>query len=435
MNSIKKILLEKWYLWLILAILIFTSSNLNWGGDRTKGILKADAHGYYAYLPALFIYQDLNFEFAEKAQRKHELIHHDYRNVINGQITNRYYIGTAVMQAPFFLMAHFLSYLSNSSMDGYSSTYMIGIHLGSLFYIMLGLYFLDKLLEANKLNHYYKILILSTTVFGTHLFYYIVKEPGMSHVYSFALTSAFFYLADRFFRTKSFSIFSIAIIVLALIVLVRPVNILVVCFIPFLAINTKTLKDAFQIILKKPSRLSLVILGSVSIIFIQLLWYKISLSTWWVYSYGEDGFNFLEPHFFDILFSYRKGLFLYTPLLFIVFVIGNIILLKKNVFQFISGVFAFCLVTYILSSWSNWWYGGSFSARPYIEYLPYFVLLFAISLQQITIRHKKIVTLFVICIILFCQIQTWQYRAGHIHWSEMTKEKYWESFMRVDRLL
>jgi hypothetical protein len=34
-----------------------------------------------------------------------------------------------------------------------------------------------------------------------------------------------------------------------------------------------------------------------------------------------------------------------------------------------------------------------------------------------------------------CQIQTYQYRYGEIHWSEMTKDRYWNVFLRIDRLL
>ena len=50
-------------------LLIWISSNLNWGKDNWKGMLEADAKGYYAYLPATFIYQDLNFGFFDERAR------------------------------------------------------------------------------------------------------------------------------------------------------------------------------------------------------------------------------------------------------------------------------------------------------------------------------------------------------------------------------
>ncbi|PKP23459.1 MAG: hypothetical protein CVU06_08150 [Bacteroidetes bacterium HGW-Bacteroidetes-22] len=46
----------------IVMVVITVSSNLHWGGDKNwTGIVEADARGYYAYLPAVFIYHDLNF--------------------------------------------------------------------------------------------------------------------------------------------------------------------------------------------------------------------------------------------------------------------------------------------------------------------------------------------------------------------------------------
>ena len=37
-------------------------------------------------------------------------------------------------------------------------------------------------------------------------------------------------------------------------------------------------------------------------------------------------------------------------------------------------------------------------------------------------------------LIILCQIQTYQYRYTLIHWSDMTREKYWDVFLRVDRI-
>jgi hypothetical protein len=41
----------------------------------------------------------------------------------------------------------------------------------------------------------------------------------------------------------------------------------------------------------------------------------------------------------------------------------------------------------------------------------------------------------VVLLVIVCQIQTYQYRYNQIHWSEMNKEKYWEVFLRIDKLM
>jgi hypothetical protein len=83
-----------------------------------------------------------------------------------------------------------------------------------------------------------------------------------------------------------------------------------------------------------------------------------------------------------------------------------------------------------------WYYGGSFSSRVYLEFLPLFGIMLAIALANLKTKAVKIsMTFSVVLIILFCQIQTFQYRYYDIHWSDMNKEKYWSVFMRIDRLI
>jgi len=83
-----------------------------------------------------------------------------------------------------------------------------------------------------------------------------------------------------------------------------------------------------------------------------------------------------------------------------------------------------------------WYYGGSFSSRVYVEYIPLFMITMAIGLQRIKIESlKNIYISLILVLIIFCQIQTYQYRYYQIHWSDMTKEKYWEVFLRVDKLM
>ena len=115
---------------------------------------------------------------------------------------------------------------------------------------------------------------------------------------------------------------------------------------------------------------------------------------------------------------------------------GFIYLFRKSKFE-ATTLFLFLLfITYVLSSWWSWWYGGSFSSRVYVEYLPFFALLLGFSFTLISgIRYRIILGSIVFLLILACQVQTLQYRYLHIHWSEMNKEKYRESFLRIDRII
>lgn len=427
---------------LIVVITIFisivVSSNINWGKKSWDSILQSDARGYYAYLPAVFIYHDLNFQFFEKIEKGkyyNANLYYDYRIGSKGSVINKYYCGTALAELPFFLIAHLFSYLMDYETDGYSRLYPILISVAALFYLFIGLLSIEATLTLYNFKEKEKAWVLLSCVFGTNLFYYTIGEPGMSHVFSFAFIALFIYLIKHFllFNGKKYLILSG--VVFGIIVLIRPVNGLVLFIIPFLAGDDTVLKSGMLAAIKNRLQLITALIGFTGILFIQLVIYKISTGNFLLYSYGGEGFNFLNPHFMEILFSYKKGLFLYTPLYLLSFT-GLYFLFKKSKFSFFSAIAFFLLLTYVFSSWWMWFYGGSFSSRVYIEFLPFFMLLLGYAIHYIKTKPGRIVFLSILAgVILLCQIQTYQYRYSQIHWSDMTKEKYWDVFLRIDRII
>jgi hypothetical protein len=413
---------------------------LNWGEEKWKGMLEADAKGYYAYLPAIFIYGDLNFGFFDKIEKEkyyNENLYYDYRtgSNTNGKVIDKYYCGTAIAELPFFLIAHSLSSILDYDTDGYSKLYMVFVNMAAILYLMLGLFFLNSTLDFYQITEKQKTLILIAAVFGTNLFYYSVSEPGMSHVYSFGFISMFIYFSKKYFTSYRKKHIVLLAAILGIIVLIRPVNGLIIFILPFTAGNFKSLKQGLISAFQNYKTLFLAFFIFLAIVFIQLLIYKISTGKFIVYAYGEEGFNFLSPHFFDILFSYKKGLFLYTPI-FLISLVGSWFLWKTNKFEFFTLMGFLILITYVFSSWWMWYYGGSFSSRVYVEYIPLFMITMAIGLNRIKIKSlKNIYISSILVLIIICQIQTYQYRYYQIHWSDMTKEKYWEVFLRVDRLM
>ncbi|MCB9335982.1 MAG: hypothetical protein H6586_07525 [Flavobacteriales bacterium] len=420
----------------IILLCTFVSSNLSWGKDRWKGIVESDAKGYYAYLPAIFIYHDLNFGFFDKIEKEkyyNPSFYYDYRSGANEKIINKYYCGVALLELPFFLMAHFLSYIQGYDPDGYSKLYHIFVNISGLFYLFIGLIYLSRTLTIYKLNEWQKSLVLLAAVFGTNLFYYAVVEPGMSHVFSFCCIAMFVYYSKQFFENYEKKYILLLGLVLGVVILIRPINGLIIFSLPFIAGSLNTLKKGIATALAYKVNLILTLMALFCIPFIQLIIYKISTGSFFVYSYQQEGFNFLSPHFIDILFSYRKGLFLYTPL-YLVATLGLYYVLKKSKYQFFTWLGFFVLITYIFSSWWMWYYGGSFSSRVYVEFIPLFMILLGISVKKIQQKIPKYIhTSLIIILIVVCQIQTYQYRYFFIHWSGMTKERYWEVFLKTDK--
>ncbi|HMT28437.1 MAG TPA: hypothetical protein PKD91_04075, partial [Bacteroidia bacterium] len=263
---------------------------------------------------------------------------------------------------------------------------------------------------------------------------YTVVEAGMSHIYSFGCVTMFLYFVKSYFQKKQNHQIFISAILFGIIILLRPVNGLIILTLPFLAGSIKSLQDGMLHLFSKPKILVFSSILTLLILSIQPVLYKIAVGSFFVYSYEYEKFNFTDPHFIDILFSYKKGLFLYTPVL-LLSLTGGIYLFKRNRFEFYSLFLFLIILTYVLSSWWNWWYGGSFSSRVFMEFIPLFALLLGITLSSLTkgILKSAYITMIFICVVM-CQIQTYQYRYYQIHWENMTKEKYWEVFLRIDKL-
>ncbi len=423
---------------IILIIVIWVSSNLNWGNNRWEGIIKTDGNGYYAYLPAIFIYNDLNFGFFEEVSSDTTLspnLKYDYRCIHNNNVINKYYIGTSIAQIPFFGLGHLFNFIFGFPLDGYSVFYLIFINIATIFYLFIALFFLKKILKTYYISKIHISIILIAIVFGTNVFHYTVSEPSMSHVYSFAFITMFIYFMRKYFISYKTPNLIISAALLGIVILIRPTNAIIFLIIPFVSGSFENLKKGIKAAIKNYKITIISFLIFIAIIAIQLIIYKIQTRNFWVYSYKGEGFNFTKPQIINILFSYRKGLFIYTPLLF-VSLTGGYFLFKYSKYQFWFLFIFLFILTYLLSSWCQWYYGGSFSSRVYIEYYALFGILLGIAIKNIRDRFiQKFYIILILALILFCQIQTYQYRYAHIHWSEMNKEKYWKTFPGPNKII
>jgi hypothetical protein len=416
------------------VILVWVSANLNWGDGRWNRLIRSDAKGYYAYLPAVFIYKDLSFGFLDKYSDDQvwsaPFVHKPEPE--KEGVINKYYAGAAFAQLPFFLAGHFTSWILGRPLNGYSSYYLIFIQVAAIFYALFTQILLFRILRELNISGKIIALVIFTAIFGTNVFYYIVIEPGISHIYSLFFVTLFALCGIRFFNKPSGKFFLWGMFLFGVIVLIRPVNILVLLSVPFLAGDIKKLKNGFSYLMKHILLLSSGAAVAFFVVFIQLIIYKIQTGSFIVYSYGEEGFDFLRPNMLKFTLSYRKGLFVYTPVFFIS-LLGFYILFKKSTFRFFSLLVFLFTVVYVLSSWWMWYYGGSFGSRAFIDFYVYLLIPLAFWLEYGKWKKLFITTTFVLVVV--CMIQTIQYQYGYIHWSEMTRELYWDNFLRIDKVI
>jgi hypothetical protein len=138
----------------------------------------------------------------------------------------------------------------------------------------------------------------------------------------------------------------------------------------------------------------------------------------------------------ESLFSYKKGWFVYVPIMF--FAVLGIGLLRKRIPSFFIPIgVLILLMIYVQSSWWSWWFGGGFGLRAYIDIFGILALPLAATFAYATEHRWRWLNysypIVIALLILFHQLNTWQYIKNIIHYNGMNKEAYWNSFLRIKR--
>jgi hypothetical protein len=414
------------------AVVLYNAVTCRLEPNGRASVIAFDAKGYYAYLPAVFIYQDLKWDFVEKEWGKYYPGPHyyDYRD-FNGHRVNKYYCGVAVMQSPFFFSAMLYSYLFGYPVDGFSVPFHISVSIASCFYFALGIYFLARLLILFGIRRAIVAGILVLIAFGTNLFYYAVDEPGMSHVYSFCAISGFLLYLKLAMDTIRTRYLVKCAVFFGLVCILRPTNALVILAIPAFAGSWGNLIAHLWAFFRQRTRMVLALLAFFMVFGIQVVLFYLQCGKLFIWSYGGVEQMFLSrPELFNVLFSYRKGLFVYTPLV-LVSLFGLYYMAKESVFRAVWLFMLLYSAIYIISCWWLWYYGGSLGMRPFIEYYPFVGLLLGYLLSRPADLKIKILA-WSACIfcLYYSGVQMEQYRRGMITYSDMDETRFWAIFMK-----
>jgi hypothetical protein len=417
---------------LIIFVLILTI-NLLVGNVKIR--ISSDGVGYYDYLPSIFIYHDI--------VRKDITIQQDsalYSRFSNNHIfvnysdykVNKYPVGTSILQFPFFFYAYLTTDLEDSHDDGYQLSFHRQIFHAAIFYLFLALIFIKLLLQLYGINKHIILLIQIGIVFSTSVIHYVNVDPGFSHIYSLCVISSFLFFSKLYFINKKAKDFLLASLLLGLVLLIRNINVLIIFFIPFIAGSFQNLKSTFFQLFKNHIMVLLGLLAFISVCSIQMLFWYFQTGNFIIYSYQGESFDFFNPQIFNILFSYKKGLFIYTPILFFLIILSFCVLIyHKKYYLVLSWLLFFSILTFVLSSWWSWFYGCSYGLRAYIDFYPIFFILFAIALNYLTKKQLIISAVIISLTVPINIIQTYQYKEFILHWIDMDKEKYWKIFLKT----
>ncbi len=405
--------------------------------ERHDRVIEHDVHGYYAFLPALFIYDDIRLEKSDYREVAPDGSDHYYfwpNFTPEGKKIIKYPVGLAVLYAPFFFIAHAIAPLVDAPATGFSVPYKVMLQVGGVCYLFLGLWLLRAFLRRMGVGEVTNAIVLLLVGMGTNLLCYASQSGTMPHVHGFFLVAAFALLTVRWHERPAWRDTVLLGLTFGLITLVRPTNGVVLFF--FLLFGVRRMRDlpvqAAHMARAWPQLTTMA--GLALLVWTpQFLYWHAITGQYIYYAYQDEGFFFTRPHLVEGLFGFRKGWLVYTPIM--AFALVGLLLLRGRAAMARAGIVAVTMVhVYITLSWWCWWYGGTFGQRAMIEIYPLLALPLCAVVDRVrawATGARMAATALGAFLILLNVFQTYQYELGLLHYDAMTRELYFKQFGKV----
>jgi len=259
----------------------------------------------------------------------------------------------------------------------------------------------------------------------------------MAHSYGFFLVVLFLYLVIRWYEKPTALRTIMTGALFGFITLVRPTNILVLMLLLLWDVKSwKEMGSRILFFLKKFHLVLLMLLAFIAVWIPQFIYWKTITGHYLYFTYAAEGASFYwaHPHIWQSLFGFKKGWFIYTPLMLLA--VAGIPMLRKRLPSYLIPVTTLLLVMiYVQSSWWSWWFGGGFGLRAYIDIYGVLAIPLAVILERILSLSKARLRIPVlsalVLLILFQLFNTYQYSKNYIHYVGMNRYTYIRSFLRA----
>jgi hypothetical protein len=391
-----------------------------------------DVSGYYTYLPAIFIYKDLRhltyFDSIHAQYKPTPEIYECYNLPNENYRVAKYSMGQSFFMLPFFALAHYIVVpLMPAPADGYSYPYQFCIAWGMLLYALIALWVLRKILL-----HFFTDEVVAITLFiivaCSNYLNYAGIETGMTHTTVFLLYTLIIYNTIKFYKNPTAYRSALIGLLVGWAMLTRPTEIISI-LIPLLwgVYNVETLKQRFLFIIKNWNWVLILGICCGLVFSIQLFYWKWLSGNWFIYSYQDQGFDWLHPHHIGGLFSYRSGWLTYNPIMWLVLP-GWYFLFQYKRENFAALFVWGTLYIYITYAWCIWWYGHRAMVQSYAGYS------FAIAAMVLFLLKTKARKIFLFCAIAFTMLynfwQIQQYHYGSLGMDGVNKAYFWNVFFK-----
>lgn len=441
-QGLEKLLAKKWMIFLLflsLTYLFGTKTDRRYGWTRFEAKeatpVYSDAAGYYAFLPEWFIYEGNNFEFNDSIRLKYPKagFEDNLSKKPDGTLYDKYFTGTAQCLTPFFLVGHAHAYAVGADTDGYSWPYLLWLNAGMLFYGMIGLIALFLFLRRLKIDYFGCYIAVLSIALGTNFSYYVYIEIPYSHVFCFSIVNLCLLQGLKWIqenKTKNLLIFAF---LLGLGFVIRPTNLVILFLVPFLFSSNKEFIGRVAALFRKQWKsVTIAVLLFIIPVIIQVYSVYLQMGEIGLNSYSDEGFtNWDNPYMWEILFGFRKGIFIYGPVLLLL-IPGLVLMFFKNRRMFAGSLIFILLSSYVLSSWWCWWYGGSLGFRAMIDFYGLWIIPVAYLAHYAKTLGRILILAGVILFIWVYQTYEFQKKREIIHYDYMNYGMWKQTFMQTD---
>jgi hypothetical protein len=346
--------------------------------------LQSDGFYYYSYLRSLAFDGDVEFSNDYRLLGLGDKPHL-FEPTPTGYAQSAWTIGPAIVWAPFFGAGHLVARSLNAggapvSTDGTSYPYRQAVCIAGLVYGLLGCWFSFRL-TSRLVARPLAAAAVATTVAGSFMLWYVIKEPSMTHAPSMALVAGFTlgWLATREHRTRTHWL--LLGLLAGFMTLVRWQNAL------FAVLPACDAAAALWSAWKAGDRRAaartiadgLLFTAAATLAFVpQMLAWKAIYGSYLAVSPVGPQIRFADPQIVDILFSSRNGLLSTSPILYIG-AIGLVVFALTRPGLGLPLVAAVALMTYFNACIQDWWGSAGFGGRRFDGTLPIFCIGVAVA--------------------------------------------------------
>lgn len=419
---------------------------------RYGRLIVGDGIYYYAYLRSVVMDGDLDFtnDFTlyqsfnnEDLGKKREML--ELHKTPFGKPANYFSVGPAVLWLPVYIPTHFLALALGLPHDGFSYWYEAPILFLSIAYGFVGFLLIYRVV-VSLFSRWAALIAVLGMWAATNVVYYMGVSPSASHVLSIFTVGLFLFLWWRQRGNRTRRDWFVLGLSAGLMALVRWQDILVTLLPLFeLIANGWSLFRAksFAVIARAQLPQGLIFIAGLLIAFSpQMLAWQILYGTPLTAPQGASFFYPARPEIWNVLFGLKRGLFTWTPLIFLA-AVGFIPLYRKDRILGSAAIVIFLAEAYINSIVSDWWGGEAFGARRFISLIPFFALGLAALVDAIGTRFSRrtifiALGAFTIWNLLFIlQYDLWLHGIGHISanptLAEITVDKFTAPFQLLAR--